>query len=228
MDAVAIAIGQQTVQEKLDTNEIVASLTLLQRQLLANSAQLGGQAIPTKPGTLNSIDTTLTTIAGHLARIADNSKSIANSIYLIELNGKAQVAAMNTANQWQQIGVTSQMNKNDFDRALTEQTLLAADPTGSSIPKLPPVDERLKKLAKDIATMTGVVRVEGYITKVMNDSMKDIVTYIEATSGFRTVAAYFEQYKQAVLSNEYPSLATEKTKIAILTGNKSEVLGGLG
>jgi hypothetical protein len=119
------------------------------------------------------------------------------------------------------------MNKNDFDRALTEQTLLAADPTGNSIPKLPPVDERLKKLAKDIATMTSVVRVEGYITKVMSDSMKDIVTYVETTALYRTAAAYFERYKQAVLAIEFPSVATAKTQLAILTGNKSEVLSGL-
>ena len=227
-DEVALAVIAQTNQERIDTASLVNAITLLQRQLLANSAQLGGQAIPTEPGTLNSIDIALNLIANHLSRIADNNKSIADSLFNIDLNGKAQVATMNTNNQWQQIGVTSQMNKNDFDRALTVQTLSIADPTGSSIPKLPPVEDRLKLLAKDITTMASVVRVEGYITKVMSDSMKDIFTYIEATSLYRTAAAYLERYKQAVLSVEFPSVATAKARVASLAGLKSQAIGGLG
>jgi hypothetical protein len=227
MDAVAIAIGQQTVQEKLDTNALVASLTLLQRQLLANSAQLGGQAIPTESGTLNSIDIALNLIANHLSRIADNNKSIADSLLKIDINGRAQVAAMNTNNQWQAVAAISQMNKNDFDRALTEQTLLAADPTGSSIPKLPSLEERIKALLKDISVIRNISRVEGYITKGMEDSMKDIFTYVEATSLYRTVAAKFEQYKQAVLSVEFPSVATVEARLASLAGSKSQAIGGV-
>ena len=227
-DEVALAITAQTISEKTDTASLVASITLLQKQLLANSAQLGGQAIPTESGTLNSIDIALNLIANHLSRIADNNKSIADSLLKIDINGRAQVAAMNTNNQWQQIGVTSQMNKNDFDQALTEQTLTSVDPTGSLIPKLPSVEERLKKLAKDISVMRNISRVEGYITKGLEDSMKDIFTYVEATALYRTVAAKFEEYKQAVLSVEFPSVATAKARIASLAGSKSQAIGGLG
>jgi len=227
-DEVALAVIAQTNQERIDTAALVNAITLLQRQLLANSAALGGQAIPTESGTLNSIDIALNTIANHLSRIADNNKSIAESLLKIDINGRAQVAAMNTNNQWQQISVTSQMNKNDFDKALTVQTLSAADPTGNSIPKLPPVEERLKLLLKDAAAMMSIARVEGYIVKIMNDSMKDIFTYVEATALYRTVAAKFEEYKQAVLSVEVPSLATAKARIASLAGSKSQAIGGLG
>jgi len=227
-DEVALAVIAQTSQERIDTAALVNAITLLQRQLLANSAQLGGQAIPTEPGTLNSIDIALNLIANHLSRIADNNKSIADTLVKIDINGRAQVAAMNTNNQWQAVAAISQMNKNDFDRALTEQTLLAADPTGSSIPKLPSLEERIKALLKDISVIRNISRVEGYITKGMEDSMKDIFTYVEATALYRTVAAKFEQYKQAVLSIEFPSVATTKARIASLAGSKSEAIGGLG
>jgi hypothetical protein len=61
----------------------------------------------------------------------------------------------------------------------------------------------------------------------MEDSMKDIFTYVEATSLYRTVAAKFEQYKQAVLLDEFPSVATVKSRVASLAGSKSQAIGGV-
>jgi hypothetical protein len=132
---------------------------------------------------------------------------------------------MNTANQLQGILVSTTKDTNDFNRAVAEQALVAS---GQGIPKLPPWDERIKKTIKDSSEMVSIARLEGYVTDLMKDSMTDIFTYIQATSSYRTAAAYLERYKQAVFTDEYSSVATAKTKIAILTGNKSQVLGGLG
>lgn len=227
-DEVALAVISQTTQERIDTAALVNAITLLQRQLLANSATLGGQAIPTESGTLNSIDIALNLIANHLSRIADNNKIVAESLLKIELNGKAQIAAMNTNNQWQAVSAISQMNKNDFEKTLTVQTLMAADPTGASVPKLASLEERIKALFKDISVMRNISRIEGYITKGMEDSMKDIVTYVEATALYRTASAKFEQIKEAVFSEEISSVATIKARMASLAGSKSQAIGGLG
>jgi len=184
------------------------------------SEKIGGQQFPALPGTLTAIDADLNLIASQLMRLVDVNKSIADSLFHIDLNGRAQLAAMNTANQLQGILVSTTKDTNDFNRAVAEQALVAS---GQGIPKLPPWDERIKKTIKDASEMVSIARLEGYVTDLMKDSMTDIFTYIQATALYRTVAAKFEQYRQAVLSVEVPSISSVKSKTANLLGLRSAV-----
>jgi hypothetical protein len=220
VDAVALAIGAQTTQERVDTAALVSAIGTLNATLIANANLLGGQSSPALPGTLTAIDADLNLIASQLMRLVDVNKSIADSLFHIDLNGRAQLAAMNTANQLQGILVSTTKDTNDFNRAVAEQALVAS---GQGIPKLPPWDERIKKTIKDASEMVSIARLEGYVTDLMKDSMKDIFTYIQATSLYRTAAAYLERYKQAILAIEFPSISSVKSKTANLLGLRSAV-----
>jgi hypothetical protein len=187
---------------------------------LTIAGKIGGQEFPALPGTLTAIDSDLNLIAYHLSRIADNNKKITDLLWNIELYGKAQVAAMNTANRLQGVLVATTKDTNDFNRAVTEQALTLS---GQPIPKLPPWPERIKQTIKDATEMVSITRLEGYATDLMKDTMKDILTYIESTIIYRTISAKLEQFKQAVLSVETPSIASIKSKAANLLGLKSAV-----
>jgi hypothetical protein len=220
MDATAVAINEQTLQQTLHHQEAMLTLRAQTAAHIAIAEKLGGQTTPSLPGTLTAIDVDLNQIAYHLSRIADNNKKITELLWNIELNGKAQVAAMNTANRLHGVMVATTKEKNDFDRALTEQALTLS---GQPIPKLPPWPERIKQTIKDATEMVSITRLEGYATDLMKDTMQDISTYLQSTIIYRTISAKLDQFKQAVLSIETPSIASIKSKAANLLGLKSAV-----
>ena len=184
------------------------------------SEKLGGQAFPATPGTLTAIDSDLNLIAYQLMRIADNSKKVLEVLHSIKVATEAQVSAQNDSNTLQAMVVASQVEANDFQRAVTEQALTES---GQEVPKLAPFSERIKKLVKSALDMMSVARVEGFVSQMFKDSLKNIVLYAEGTAIYKTVAAKFEEFKQAVLAVETPSLATIKSKISNLLGLKSAV-----
>lgn len=182
--------------------------------------QIGGQAAPATPGTLTAIDSDLNLIAYQLMRIADNSKKVLDVLHSIKVATEAQVAVQTDANAIQAIAVASQAEANDFQRAVTEQALTLS---GQDIPKLPPFKDRMKTQVKSALDMISVARVEGFVTQQMQDALKNITVYAQGTEIYKTAVAKFEEFKQAVVAIETPSLATVKSKAANLLGLKSAV-----
>jgi hypothetical protein len=184
------------------------------------SEKIGGQTTPALPGTLTAIDSDLNLIAYQLMRIADNSKKVLDVLHSIKIATEAQTSVLTDSNTMQAIVVASQVEANDFQRAVTEQALTSS---GQEIPKLPPFMTRMKAQVKSALDMVSVARVEGFVNQLFKDSLKNITLYAEGTAIYKTVSAKLEEYKQAVLSVETPSLATVKSKISNLLGLKSAV-----
>jgi len=225
VDAVALAIGAQTSQERVDTAALVAAISTLNATLLANAALLGGQATPTLPGTLTSIDANLNWIVYHLGRIADNSKAISSGLQNLEVAAAAQVSAMNDASAYQALAVAAQIDAIDFQRSVTEQALTSS---GQDIPKLAPFEERIKTKLKSAADIASIAKIQGFITQQMQNSLKSVVTYTQGTQIYKTVAAKVESITQAITAPEIPSPSTLLAQGKSLLGIKATDISGLG
>jgi hypothetical protein len=200
-----------------------ASAAAIAAQTVAQEAiavRIGGQEAPALPGTLTAIDSDLNLIAYQLMRIADTSKAVLDVLHSIKIATEAQVTAQNDSNAYQAISVAIQKDAADFERAVTEKALTDSS---QDIPQLAPFKERMKTQVKTTLDMISVARVEGFINQQLQDSLKNITVYAQGTAVYKTVAAKLEEYKQAVLSVEPPSLATIKSKTANLLGLRSAV-----
>jgi hypothetical protein len=197
-----------------------AAITAQTAAQIGIAAKIGGQEFPALPGTLTAIDSDLNLIAYQLMRIADNSKKVLDVLHSIKVATEAQTSVLTDANTLQAIVVASQVEANDFQRAVTEQALVSS---GQDVPKLPSFTTRMKAQVKSALDMMSVARVEGFVSQLFKDSLKNITLYAEGTAVYKTVSAKLEEYKQAVLSYETPSLATIKSKVSNLLGLKSAV-----
>lgn len=198
-----------------------AAIAAQTAQSIVNTEHLRGNLIPAQPGTLTSIDASLARIGDALWVIADIAQNMSSTLYDLKVATEAQTSAMNDANTLQAIVVSSQVEANDFQRAVTEQSLTSS---GQDIPKLPPLKDRMKIQVKSALDMVSVARVEGFVNQMFKDSLKNITLYAEGTEVYKTVAVKFEEAKKAILSVKIPSLENVKSKAASLLGSKAPPL----
>lgn len=186
---------------------ILASQNVTISALAATISNLTGA--PGIPGTLWAVDADLAAINKTLSKIADNKKTLADTLINLNVAVNAMVVAKNNETANIKVTAINTIKSNNFYMAAsTEQ------------PIMPPLEEQIKEALKDATSFTTGATALGFINDTINSAIFQVSTYITGTEIYKTISNKLEEFKKSIFSIFAPSVASIKESLQTSTGTK--------
>jgi hypothetical protein len=145
---------------------------------------------------------TIAALVNAVNKIADASDATSKSLSDINSSVGGVNVAMHDATTTAQTLAASQIQKNNFDIAVTKQ---GYEKLGETPPKMPTIIEQIKQSVSDSTVIHAQVKAQNLIAGKIEDAVTQIQSWITGSAVYQDVAKWIKQKKDAVVASILPA-----------------------
>ena len=200
--------GSVTIDETAVAAAITANATSITGAISAASTS---EAV-----ILKLIQGTLAQINGNLADIHTQSKLQTKALSDIDIAMSGMASATSRQSLFVAAQAASVIQKNNFDKAVVTQGLLA---TGQEPPVMPAPADQLKEGVVNAGVLSAAATATGAATQFISEQMGDLKNWITNTEAFKSVKGFVSRQIDTILSVKIPDQKAEISKVNGSAGN---------